>query len=180
MIRWDCDAIDATCSAGMCVPRGGAACEDPSGVPTCDEEGRPLHCDDIVHRGPSCPSFGLECAAEGGYRGACRGTGAACTARDVDFAIDYYAGVACSGDTLTACLDGRVGELDCTRFGRGFGCRQAAGAFFCGTASECDPVSFQPACEGARRVFCNAGKIERVDCAELGFSGCGEPACVDP
>lgn len=181
-VRWDCDAIDATCSAGRCIPRGGAACDEQTqtGPPTCDEEGRPVHCDDVVQRGPSCPSFGLACAPEGGYTGACRGTGAECTARDSDLAIDYYTGVACTGDTLTACLDGRLGDLDCTRFGRGFGCRESSGAFFCGTASECDPLSFQPACEGVQRVFCNAGKIERIDCTDLGFSGCGDRSCIDP
>ena len=180
-VRWDCDAIDATCSAGRCIPRDGEECEEPSGPLTCDQEGRPFHCDDNVgQRGPSCPSFGLLCAPEGGHTGAGQGTGAECTARDSDLAIDYYTGVACTGDTLTACLDGRLGDLDCTRFGRGFGCQEFSGAFFCGTASECDPVTFQPACEGAQRVFCNAGKIERVDCTELGFSACGDASCVDP
>jgi hypothetical protein len=144
---------------------------------TCDSEGRPVHCDDVVQRGPSCRAFGLECAPEGGYHGACRGTGAECTARDGNFAIDYYAGVACNGETLTACFDGRLGELDCTRFGAGFGCREASGAFFCGIAAECDPVSFAAVCEGALRVVCNAGRLERVDCAAHGFNECGDRAC---
>jgi hypothetical protein len=180
MYRWDCAAVDARCSAGRCIPLGGESCDEEMAPPTsCDEQGRPLHCDDVIQRGASCFEFGLECDPQAGYVGACRGTGGECTPRESEFAIDYYAGTACDGDTLTACLGGRLDEIDCTRFGAGFGCRQAEGTFFCGTAGECDPLTFAPTCEGSRRVFCNAGTIERVDCTALGFSACGERACVD-
>ena len=58
---------------------------------------------------------------------------------------------------------------------------------FCGIADECVPAA--PAegsgpdesCEGSTLVFCNAGRIERIDCIELGFEGCrvdGDLGCV--
>ena len=82
---------------------------------------------------------------------------------------------------IRACTGGREHEVDCTRLGAGYGCRELDGAYFCGLGSECVPgetthgVSGSGAfCEGTTVVFCKEGLWERMDCQDLGFEGCSE------
>ncbi len=170
--RWQCSRIDATCRSGTCVPRGREPC-DANFRSVCDGEGRPNDCDDVIHKGPVCALFGLECDDGDEADAVCRGTGPACVVDDTFFYFDIApVGQSCNGDMLTACVDGAMAELDCSLFGNGFSCQQVAGAYFCGSADECDPETYRENCQGNQIVFCNAGKIERVDCVQLGFLGC--------
>ena len=102
----------------------------------------------------------------------CEGTGAACVSDNTYFDI-AYAGVACNGNLLDACVLSKRALLDCSCFGQGFSCQTALGTSFCGVASECDPVNHPKSCAGDSVVFCNAGKLVHVACADLGFTkGC--------
>ena len=106
------------------------------------------------------------------------GKGATCSADS--FGEDELVaptGIGCSGDTLQACLGGHTTSIDCKTQGPGFSCQSVGDAFFCGLAAECVPAdnyqSAQPAtCEGNMLGFCSAGRLEHVDCTELGFTGC--------
>ncbi|HZF51711.1 MAG TPA: hypothetical protein VE093_23815 [Polyangiaceae bacterium] len=69
-----------------------------------------------------------------------------------------------------------------TQVAKGFSCQSLNTASFCGLAAECEPGSaYYATCEGTTVVFCNAGRIEKIDCTTLGFTGChtmyGEGAC---
>jgi len=115
------------------------------------------------------------------------GDGAVCRERSRGGAITWD-GLECQGDTLQACAGGRTTLLDCGVAAPGFGCQSVGGFAFCGLASECLPAHLPGAdqagsptiCEGSTVVFCNAGRIERIDCLTLGFDGCAETAagCV--
>ena len=96
-----------------------------------------------------------------------------------------FDGMACAGSTLEACVNGRRHDLDCSTFGPGFSCQSYDGIPFCGLASDCLPANLWdygpdvsddgdpvPACDGTSITFCNAGRVERVDCTERGFTGC--------
>ncbi|MBK9266372.1 MAG: hypothetical protein IPM54_42125 [Polyangiaceae bacterium] len=61
-------------------------------------------------------------------------------------------------------------ELDCGLLADGFTCQTVNGTSFCGLASEC--YDLKPACEGDSVVLCNAGRIDKIDCKSLGFTGC--------
>lgn len=173
--RWDCGKLDASCQSGTCVLNNIENCDDTDFRSICDTEGRPNDCDDYVHKGPVCSERGLQCDESDSSNARCRGTGQSCDSSDDTGYFDIEPiGYACDGDILTACVNGAMAELDCRPFGVGFSCQQVGGAFFCGTASECDPKSYQATCDGDQLAVCNAGKIERINCIELGFSGCLE------
>jgi len=170
-VRWNCGKYGGTCSEGRCVAPDREACDEASFENQCDPQGRPLHCDDKLEVGPECALFGLECKKDGSGAG-CVGTGEACsTSASPYFDVDYL-GQACEGASLKACVRGALADLDCSLFGTDFGCQTSGGAFFCGTASECDPATFEKSCDGTSVIFCNAGKISRVDCTALGFGSC--------
>jgi len=171
--RRDCAKYGGTCSDGHCIPLGAAACDEASFENQCDPRGRPLHCNDTVQVGPECAFFGLECKKEGSDA-SCVGKGEACSMPEPEspsFDV-HYAGQACNGASLSACVRGHLADLDCSLVGSGFSCQTHEGAFFCGTASECDPATYEKSCDGANVIFCNAGKIARVDCTALGLAAC--------
>jgi hypothetical protein len=175
-VSWDCKKIGRTCSsAAGCADEGAAAC-DNSLPPSC-QDGRPVFCDDgSVRTGPDCTALGLMC--EGGR---CVGTGADCEGRSGPEALTYV-GVACENDALQVCVGGPTGKLalmNCAERGPGFTCQSLMGAAFCGLASECVPaepgaasVTHPPSCDGTVVTFCNAGRLEHLDCVDLGFTGC--------
>jgi hypothetical protein len=97
----------------------------------------------------------------------------------------FAAPIACTGTTFEACVNARRHEFDCSSYGPGFTCQSYDGVPFCGLASECRPGNVvdadwelsqqgkpEPSCDGTTLVFCNAGRLERIDCTELGFTGC--------
>jgi hypothetical protein len=124
-----------------------------------------------LHVGPACSLFGLECRVESSNAW-CVGTGEACSAAEFAYFDVYYAGQGCNGARLNACVRGGSADLDCSLFGTDFSCQTSGSAFFCGTASECDPATHEKSCDGTNVVFCNAGKLTRVDCTSLGFTSC--------
>jgi hypothetical protein len=174
-VRWDCAKYGGTCSGGRCVPAGSGSCDVSSFDDYCDAEGRPLHCDDGLQIGPRCADFGLECRQET-FEAHCVGTGAACSAPEFPYFDVYYAGQRCNGTHLTACVRGGSADLDCSLFGPDFTCQSSGAAFFCGLDSECDPATHVKSCEGTVTVMCNAGRLTRVDCTDLGFRACSSNA----
>jgi hypothetical protein len=189
-IRFECDPR-ATCVGDPIV-----TCDPLSYVETCDGVGFPLSCPaaGVVRPGPWCEATGLVCDVIDQPEGEpslarCVGTGAPCTAPSGEL----LSGIACAGNVLEACANGRRQDFDCSAFDEGFSCQTVQGIPFCGLAAECLPANLQgsgdrdvsqngdpePTCDGDSIVFCNAGRLERVDCTELGFSGCeNELGCV--
>jgi hypothetical protein len=176
--RIDCAKLVLACDdVASCSEQPVTACDAETHVATCDAQQQPLTCNDgAIRRGPDCASLGLRCED-----GACRGTGPAC-AFDAPFS-EYrveYVGIACQGNVMRACVAGTEHALDCAAIAPGFSCREADGVHFCGLAAECVPGNLpnydQPGtllgCEGNAVTFCNAGRIDRIDCRELGFERC--------
>ncbi len=174
--RVDCGKLGMSCDdAANCVDEPVVAC-DGTAPPTCTGDGAVEYCDgEFVRHSAPCSTFGLAC-----QDGECVGTGAACT--DTSFANAgeiILQGVSCSGSTLEACVNGQLANIDCTTRGPAFSCQTVGTAFFCGLAAECEPAdhgSASPsnpgACDGNVFTFCNAGRLEHIDCTELGFTGC--------
>jgi hypothetical protein len=92
-----------------------------------------------------------------------------------------YEGISCEGDTLVSCVEARVHRRDCAAIGEGFSCHTVDGATFCGLGADCVPGN-QPGyppqnaapitCNGSVLNFCNAGRLDQIDCTDLGFTGC--------
>ena len=179
-IRIDCATVGSGCDPSVgCVDGPSAPCTDASSA-FCGSDGRPNICSKgiggtgIVY-GSVCSDLGLTCAD-----GSCQGTGPAC-GQSVGSASEHVdiVGLGCSGDALSACVGGRAQSIDCAAYGPGFSCRTVQGASFCGLGSECVPGELTGAsstplsCEGNVIVVCSAGRIERIDCTALGFTGCG-------
>jgi hypothetical protein len=178
-MQLDCSSIGLQCDpVAGCTDRSPAvACEWDTFTRVCTSDGRPQHCDGTtVATGPRCSELGLNC--EDGH---CVGTGEACQGSPF-LALEgriIFEGMACEGETLVACVAGRTQRLDCTTVHPEFACQSSEGYFFCGLGSECTPgdtatgpSSTVEQCEGTVVVVCNAGQVARVDCTELGFSGC--------
>lgn len=182
-----CDKYAGTCDAGTCTYPTNPLC---SGSTQCDANGRPVHCgqgDKPEAPGPECPSFGLACGVNNGTL-ACNGLGTTCDPPTYSGSTGYFdidvssrQGNSCYGDILPGCVNRKRANLDCRCFGAGFSCQSATGPIgdggtietsFCGAASECNPHHFTRSCDGSTAVFCNAGKIARIDCNAMGFPGC--------
>jgi hypothetical protein len=185
----DCATLDLDCdSRAICVDGPAVSCDLETYVEAC-EANMPSACAStgVVRRGPDCAELGLSCVADSAQSvdtviARCTGSGNACE----NLSDALFDGIACAGDVLEACVNGRRQDLDCTTFGAGFSCQSHSGIPFCGLASECLPANLQgsldrdvpqggipePACDGALVVFCNAGRLERIDCTALGFTGC--------
>jgi hypothetical protein len=173
----DCSSVALSCDpVAMCADGAATPCDDTAFTPACDAQGRPTFCDKgVVQHGPVCSSLGLTCAAV-----SCAGDGASCSNASPGEAGDIVIdGNACSGTMLRACVNGKTAMLDCSQQGPGFSCQHVAEKFFCGLASDCIPAddyspspSDPPTCDGSQLEFCNAGRLERVDCTALGFTGC--------
>ena len=177
----DCDA------AVVPAVRGdeGPAC-DASFAPHCDH-GRPVTCNNgHVLVQPECGAFDTTCevGAPSDLPGSakltamCVGTGAVCQGGVGTSDGVIVIGAQCEGDRLRACLNLRVGEVPCGSLGPGFTCQSAESPFgFCGVASECNPETTTPSCNGTKTLVCNAGRVEEVDCTSLGFTRCEAGVC---
>lgn len=174
-VTLDCAKLGQSCDeVAICSDSAGVAC-DGSEPSQCRDGAPPLYCDDgALQQGPDCAALGLGCAD-----GVCQGTGATCT--NVSFPTEGvvgYEGVACNAGTLEACVNGRIASVDCATRGPGFDCQSVDGVPFCGLASDCLPAGdgsgspTPPSCQGASLTFCNAGRLDTVDCLSLGFTGC--------
>jgi hypothetical protein len=171
----DCSRVGQHCLATAgCVEDVGAICSETD-PPTCGANG-PLFCSNGVMRtGPDCTALGLVCVD-----GNCQGTGDACPSNGfVDPESVELEDVSCQGGTLGACVNGKRASFPCAEQGPGFDCQSVDGLAFCGLASECLPgdLNHYPTlslatCDGTRLSFCNAGRLDTIDCTELGFAGC--------
>jgi len=166
------ETIDNIAEAGAACRSGEAvSCDQATFAPSCD--GSVLsYCDAAEVREADCAEEGAGCSD-----GVCTGTGAPCTVSP----SDPTEGVSCNGNVLESCQNGRSAALDCTSYGAEFGCRTIGDVSFCGLATDCVPGELPfgpqdgdppPACDGTAIVFCNAGRLEHLDCTSLGFSGC--------
>ena len=88
-------------------------------------------------------------------------------------------GLGCSGAMLDACVGGKHQTIDCAQSDRGSHVRasaEASSADWRRTACPGNEPQGLPnqgnSCEGNTVVMCNAGRIDRVDCLSLGFTGC--------
>jgi hypothetical protein len=171
----DCGRLGLSCDPDAYCGSGTSTACDGSAPAICDANGEVEFCDDGFVRHTPCTSLGFACVA-----GKCVGEGSACSASlsSLDEAV-APAGIGCSGDTLQACLGGHTTTVDCAKQGPGFGCQALNGAFFCGLAAECAPAdnysgskTSPVACDGNVLTFCNAGRLEHLDCTTLGFAGC--------
>ncbi|MDC3953015.1 hypothetical protein [Polyangium jinanense] len=174
----DCSVLGLTCSATQgCVDTSvtaGPACSYDTFVETC-QDGVPRVCDDEVEtNGPRCADYGLACKdlQFGGV--GCAGTGATCqSGTESGLGIYYDSGLGCDGPELRACINGGEQAVDCGTLANGLTCQTSGESSFCGFAGECDPtLGADATCEGDSVVVCNAGRIDKVDCKTLGFTGC--------
>jgi hypothetical protein len=178
----DCSRFGLVCDAiAGCADEPVQTCDGATFAATCEPDSRPIFCDngaksqDYLVRGPNCNALGLDCSG-----GRCVGRGTTCTNQTYgDFDGVEYEGVSCSGSQLTACVGGRTTTVDCATLGPGFTCQSSGSASFCGLASECMPAnnsshssSNPTSCSGTVLTFCNAGRLEHIDCTSLGFTGC--------
>ena len=172
----DCGKIGQSCDVvAECVDDVIVSC-DGSEPATCRDGARPLYCDDgALREGPDCDGLGLGC-----LDGKCQGTGATCvnttSSREE---VVVYDGVSCQDGVLDACVDGKQASFTCAEQGPGFTCQSVMGVPFCGLASDCLPArdgspseANPPACDGNSVTFCNAGRLDEIDCLSLGFTGC--------
>lgn len=192
--RLDCAKLGLQCvvrpgsERADCQEAPLAACDVSSHAASC-EDGRPTFCTGAgLRKGPRCADLGTECRdatpdlpAES-KTFACVGTAGTCKPESISpGGVEYGQGLSCNGATLRACVNGGVKDVDCSTLGVGFSCQSTGSAFFCGLANECAPGSgTRPSCEGNTLVLCNAGRVERIDCTSLGFTGClaSAGACV--
>lgn len=179
----DCAKLGLSCSVEsddcikeeMTLP---LVCGGTPFMPEC-REGSPVACDGRERVGPLCSDHGLTCALNAGAtEAACRGSGAACDSPSSHpLEMHFDAGLACEGGKLRACVNDGEHLLECGDLAPGFQCQVVASTSFCGLAAECEPGVIGktiPAstCEGDSVVFCNAGRVEKIDCKGLGFTGC--------
>ena len=170
----DCSRLGLSCDpTGFCVPEAKVACAG-SEPPSCTAQGEVTYCEDGAWHKTPCQALGFQCVA-----GKCVGEGASCSGSSGDSELVNPVGTDCAGNTLHACLGGQTTSIDCATQGPGFSCQARDGAFFCGLAAECVPAgnyaasaSTAATCAGTMLSFCNAGRLEHLDCAELGFTGC--------
>ncbi len=173
----DCSQLGYTCSpiVNTCVKEPLAPeCDKATFMASC-ADGAPLVCSSGREEpGPICADYGLVCSDHASYGKACVGGGPACNGVIVSQnTVDFGDGIACDGASLRACVNGFEHTVDCSKLGEGFTCQTTPTASFCGLAAECDPGLPQTTeCEGDSVVVCNAGRIEKVDCKTLGFTGC--------
>jgi hypothetical protein len=83
----------------------------------------------------------------------------------------------CDGDTAVLCdlVDDRVYRLDCGAGGLTCGVRPSESFSATCTTGGCDE-SFEPRCDGARALTCNAGVVSVDQCDTLGLV-CSEGSC---
>ncbi|WP_394835620.1 hypothetical protein LVJ94_01660 [Pendulispora rubella] len=180
-VRVDCARYGMECRfqdrAAACALPGAKSCSELDGGenPAC-VDGRPRDCDSYVEEfGPKCADFALTCSNR-----RCAGTEGAC---EYGFLSDpqrfeYTEGVECTNGMLKTCVNGGLATIACSSLSPDFTCQQRVldggkTIAYCGLGAACDaPRRQNLTCEGDSVVVCNAGRIDKVDCKSLGFTGC--------
>jgi len=135
----------------------------------CDERAREI-------RGPRCSDLGMTCGA-----GGCQGTGGTCASEQpVSQATFAFVGASCERGEVRACVNGGAATFDCARHVTGSSCVLASdggevSAAICALGTECNlglTTVGKRTCDGDSAVICYRGRIDRVDCKALGFTGC--------
>jgi hypothetical protein len=182
----DCARLGLECKpfpGAYCGTAAETACSGSAG--TCEAMTAVACIDGVMRRGLDCAKLGAQC---GGITPTCRGTGGACTGTSNDDAMTArWEGIRCENGKLVGCLQGGLSTLDCATSAVGFTCFDAPGGpatatAYCGSAAECTPRSpwdkVAATCDGTSVVMCNGGKIEKLDCKSLGFTGCANGLCT--
>jgi len=159
-------------------------CDPAVDTKECDGN-RPYLCDDSYNLGkfysferPDCTEFGMVCINQ--YY--CAPPGPSCTVEGPYWhsgqLFSYGVGtIGCdSPTTLRICMDGHETTVECPSLADGFTCIPGGLPDTkpkCGFANECD-LDGLTYCEGDSVVLCDAGKIRKVDCKSLGFTGCNK------
>ncbi len=178
-VRWDCADVGLAWVDGTCV-----ADDDTCTESACDGD-RPLVCTDgVPERGPDCAAYGLSCAPPAAGDPGCTGGGEACEAMvAATTTIEWFEdSIECvDRETLASCVNGGTHEIACADIARGMTCRTTSAVemrAYCGLANECDPfTTVVEFCSGDDVPVCNAGRLDRVSCFDLGFTRCASGHC---
>lgn len=169
--QFDCSSIEGACTSpaigeqmACCRP---FSCDDDD-VRRCDEQ---IFC----AQSPLGGGFFFDCAPtgrvcrEGPIGELCQGTGRPCAEGGVP--------ITCQGPIADYCAPdrGQRATMDCRSTGFRTRCDKtgATAGFPCAPrGQQCDPESYEGACDAEDLLVCVDGFIERVDCDALGFEGC--------
>jgi hypothetical protein len=177
--RTDCSVVGQVCltsesgTGARCSPSDAPACDAGSDVSWCGPDGRPHQCGrgnarDV--RGPRCADLGLTCAD-----GGCMGAEGACSTDLPPGPTITFFGRTCEGEKLKACVNGGITTFDCQKHIIGASCQLSSdpSTARCGLGNQCTvDTAAARVCDGDSAVICNRGRIDRIDCRALGFSGC--------
>ena len=182
----DCSRYGMTCAthSAQCAQAIIPKFTEVRWVSRCDDD-RPVFSDfSFEFLGPECGPYGLQCEERlpgtGPYGTSlkghvCRGEGDPCASDHVPYRIDYTEGVSCQGKDYNVCINGSVHNMSCDELGPGLTCQsrmeRGRKRVYCGLGDECSWED-KSRCEGDKLVLCNAGRIERISCLELGFASC--------
>lgn len=176
--RWRCADVGLSCVGGQCVDDAGS-CIDPG---SCDGQ-TPVQCVmGLGQRGPDCAANGLSCSTGSGVP-ACAGAGAACTPDTTTTdSIDWFGNaIECMDGTLSTCINGMQHDVACSDILPSMTCRMTSDIDmrpFCGIGNACNPfTSVVEFCSGNDIQVCNAGRLQSVRCADLGFTRCATGRC---
>jgi len=115
-----------------------------------------------------CSLFEMICEELPSGGATCRGTGPVC-------AEDIFVS-RCDGDQVIYCAGGREVGMDCgLTLGPDYTCLAdpVEGTAGCVPArEECNIYDHIDTCDGPFLVFCRSGRLDRIDCRELGYGGC--------
>jgi hypothetical protein len=193
----DCSKTARTCVAKpstYCAAADEVECVESTTPGVCDGT-TPISCvDGLLRRGQDCARFGATCGVlytygqTAGSMTGCKGAGGSCTGTSNDDAITArWEGQRCENGKLVGCLSNGLATLDCAESAAGFTCFDSpdggtGATAYCGSAAECAPKSpwnkVAATCDGTSVVMCNGGKIEKLDCTTLGFTGCNAGLCT--
>jgi hypothetical protein len=175
--RTDCERLGMACSDEGCVAPtepDPSPCEEGTKYPRC-EGAVPVDCKGgFEARDPACEG-GLACAIVGtsGYESAsCQGAEGACEDNSNSSILNTNDGFRCRGAVSDVCINGGALSVDCAHLGEGFTCFEGNAGEACGLSTECIFYNEGARCDGTKLLFCNAGVLQAIDCAALGFSGC--------
>jgi len=174
-----CAALGLECDVRVgCAQSLAVSCDPETHVGDCvaNEPGSCLSAG-VVRRGPDCTELGLTCIVDDSQApdaviARCTGTGDPCE----NLSDPLFDGLACSGGTLDACVNGRQQDFDCASLGEGFTCQSHSGIPFCGLASQCLPAHLQ----GWSDRDVPQGGIPAPACEQRGSSSSFQPRRAEP